>query len=91
MLEFYDSSGVRMDVPGSFRHDLDSPGGCAHTGLAYEIRLEPGEYLMVHRASSAPPGYEVVGAAPWTTYDGERALVVGFVVPSPRPFADAGI
>ena len=77
MIEIYDGP-TRLAIPGTLARDLGDDHGCAHYGLRYDLRSLPnGEYLLVHRTSSAPPGMVLIeGEARYlTTYDGEPALV----------------
>lgn len=84
-VEFYfdDPFGgtARVDVVPSSYDDLRWPsvGGCRQRGVAYALRSLPGgEYLVVHRRSSVPPGYVsnwVAAGGSWETFEGEDALV----------------
>ena len=77
MIELYDGP-ARIAISGTLARDLGTDNDCAHYGVRYDLRSLPnGEYLLVHRTSSAPPGTVLAeGYTPYlTTYDGEPALV----------------
>lgn len=77
MVEVYDGS-VRLDLPGVFSRNVRF-GGCSYPGVVYDLGALPaGDYLLVHRRSSAPRGRESAWARVhgWETYDGEDALVM---------------
>lgn len=89
MIEFYDGSR-RLDITGAYRHDISNRYGCNHTGVVYDLSALPaGEYLLVHRRSSAPRGRVLGGRYVWETYEGEDALVMTLEMNGGLP--DAGV
>jgi hypothetical protein len=86
LLEIYASldGTARVPSPGTVRRDFVESGSCAFDLVEYDIStLAPGRYLLVHRRSSAPEGFDYYVEADWTTFEGEDALVTTLVV-SPR-------
>lgn len=91
MVEFY-SGSERLPIAGVYRRDIPNAYGCNDTGVVYDLSaLPPGEYLLVHRRSSAPLGRESFWANSngWESYEGEAALVM--TLEMTRGIPDAGI
>jgi hypothetical protein len=86
LLEIYAPDGTaRIPITGAVMRDFVDDVTCPADVVDYDIStLAPGTYLMVHRRSSAPEGFDAyLGEADWTTFEGEDALVTTLVV-SPR-------
>lgn len=78
MIELYAGS-ARVPLAGTYVPDVIHPGSCPNDELQYDLTALPaGEYTLIHRASSAPPGYHT-NATGWTTFEGEPALVTTLV------------
>ncbi|MCZ7684947.1 MAG: hypothetical protein M5U28_41710 [Sandaracinaceae bacterium] len=83
MVEFY-SDGRGLDIAGIFselivRDELHFPAQTVEYRLT---DLPDGEYTVVHRRSSVPPGVRPLyddGAPIWRMFEGEPALVTVLV------------
>ncbi|MBI2897881.1 MAG: hypothetical protein HYY06_30260 [Deltaproteobacteria bacterium] len=74
----------------------DRTGSCPHDEQVYEAQpaLEPGDYTLVHlERHGNGSALNCLGQCPWTTFEGDRALVLDLHVssmPSRDGGADAG-
>ena len=82
-LEFY-VGDERVDVPTErFEVDNQMNNGCGWSDhVEYRLgALGPGTYTVVHRrASGTGDRVSCSGGCPWTTFDGDEALIVTMVV-----------
>ncbi|MDQ3030815.1 MAG: hypothetical protein M3Y87_00195 [Myxococcota bacterium] len=79
MVEFFDGE-TPLEIAGVFRPDVAAPADCFVAVIEYDIEFLPdGEYLMVHRRSSAPPGLRY-GHEPWSMFEGEEAVLTRLIL-----------
>jgi hypothetical protein len=76
-VELYDGAGARIDLPETTARGASCGNGCPSPRTLYELPVAPGDYTMVHRESqgNGKPVFLPYGGDPWTTFEGERALV----------------
>ena len=76
-----------LDLRGVLQPLLEEDGSCPFAAVDYDVSgLAPGEYTVVHRASTAPPGLTTTETR-WTEHEGERALVTILEIQTTRPAA----
>lgn len=85
VVEFFDGD-TPLEIAGTRRSDVAAEGACAGDAIDYDLSgLPSGTYTMVHRRSAAPGGLTTTDG-PWTTFQGEAALVTAGFQPEGTTF-----
>lgn len=76
-VEVFDSAGARLELASDFSEDAHCAEGCPSERTVFHLPTAPGDYTLVHRESqgNGKPVWLPMGGDPWTTFEGERALV----------------
>jgi len=84
-IEVFDSARAPVAVMESTSLEASCANGCPSARTLYVLPTAPADYTLVHRAShgNGLPVWLPRGGDPWTTWDGERALVTTLRVTSP--------
>lgn len=82
VLELYAADGSRVPLPGDDSFAPTDNESCAHNERVYSLKMvEPGDYTLVHRRRNGTgDDLNCGGECPWTTFDGDEALVLALTI-----------